>query len=392
MNLSPPPPPPTSFVPHPLLYIALHPDLHKLSAAQAQKHYLEYGIKEKRVTTIKHLYPDFRADMYHLLNTDIPKSNNEYDAQLHYLVKGRFENRRYKPAMDKEFIYLYTTNETHKQRCTQFCAILDKLQIAYVITNKCSSLKSNLYILFTTDKITTTDFPFYYILNLDKHETCRSVPDILEQYCLAKLPPLDTPPTLEMIQRCLVGSEFLDMSILPTTNTPKLAPRTIHVLVKQMPSMASSHQTFYIPKLINNRIENVSDALTLKHTIAMAKQQNMPFIAIANEVSPMLTTQIINKVFDFLEKHDDWDLCIHEINNNNSSSSITNVQEILEIIQLDIHTKLLRSTRLMNGNFCIYNTKVFDNILQWNHHNPQQGTTIDTYLGSQHLNVFTIGV
>lgn len=383
MNL----PPPNSLVPHPLLYIALHPDLHKLSPTQAQKHYLEYGIKEKRFTTIKHLYPDFRADMYHLLNTDIPKSNNEYDAQLHYLVKGRFENRRYKPAMDKEFIYLYTTNETHKQKCTQFCAILDKLQIAYVITNKCSSLKSNLYILFTTDKITTTDFPFYYILNLDKHETC---PDLLEQYCLAKLPPLFT---FEMIQRCLVGSEFLDMSNTNTTDTKLAPPRTINVLVKQMPSMASSQHTCYIPKFLNKRLDHVSDAITLKHTIGMAKQQNMPFIAIANEVSPMLTTKIINIVFDFLEKHDDWDLCILEnTNNGGSNGGSSNVQEVLEIIQLDIHTKLLRSTRLMNGNFCIYNTKVFDNILQWDHHNPQQGTTIDTYLGSQHLNVFTIGV
>jgi hypothetical protein len=151
-------------------------------------------------------------------------------------------------------------------------------------------------------------------------------------------------------------------------------------------SSSSSTATYYIPKFINNRLDHVSDALTLKHTIAMAKQQNMPFVAIANEASPMLTTQIINKVFDFLEKNDDWDLCIHDNNNSN------NVQELLEIIQLDIHTKLLRSTRLMNGNFCIYNSKVFDNVLQWNYHNPQQGTTIDTYLGAQHLNVFTISV
>jgi hypothetical protein len=373
----PPLPPHVAMLPNPLLYIALHPDLQKLSPAQAQKHYMEYGIKEKRATTIKKLYPDFRADMYLQLNADIPKGHNEYDAQLHWLVKGRFENRCYKPTMDKEFIYLYTT-DTHKARCTRFSAILDQLQIAYVVTSKCSSVKSNLYVLFTTENI--AEFPFYYILNLE-NEACTS--DLLEKYSLAKL---ESAPAIKDIQQCLVASEFLDVSALPTPTT-KLKPRTTHVMVQQTPlTTATSDQTFYIPKIIHNKLEYVSDALTLKHIINIAKQQNMPFVCIANKVSPMLSTQILSKVLDFIEKHDDWDLCIITHDTDKPPP------ELLEIIQLDPHTKLLRCTRMMNGKFCIYNNKVYDNVLQWNYHNSQQGNTIDTYLGTQHLNVLTISV
>lgn len=89
-------------------YSQFYPDLRHLDNQGAREHYIVAGYKEQRLINFKEaaklsasglseLPKDFSAEEYLLLNPDVAEHvGSKWEAMLHYLVFGRFENRRFK--------------------------------------------------------------------------------------------------------------------------------------------------------------------------------------------------------------------------------------------------------------------------------------------------------
>ena len=76
-------------------YIKLNDDLHLLTNKKdAIKHYLNYGIQEKRQYRIN-IPVDFDWKQYIKLNPDLSEITNKPDAMNHYINFGFYENRNY---------------------------------------------------------------------------------------------------------------------------------------------------------------------------------------------------------------------------------------------------------------------------------------------------------
>ena len=79
------------------IYRGLNPDLEQngiVSQSSVEKHYQEFGIAEKRIYRVQDAYPGFDPVRYRLLNADL-KDLSEDQLERHWVLHGRFENRRY---------------------------------------------------------------------------------------------------------------------------------------------------------------------------------------------------------------------------------------------------------------------------------------------------------
>jgi hypothetical protein len=84
-------------------YLLLNTDLHFKNEQDAKKHYLKYGINEKRQFIIK-LPSDFNWENYLALNPDVlEKCKDKFSTINHYLKFGLAENRKYLINYKEEF-------------------------------------------------------------------------------------------------------------------------------------------------------------------------------------------------------------------------------------------------------------------------------------------------
>ena len=367
-------------LPNPLLYTAIHTDLRKLTPAKAQKHYQEHGWRENRATTMAQVCPEFRGDIYVRLNPDLVAlcGDNEINAQIHWLTKGRFEKRRYvAPAMDKEFIYLYT-DEENRVRCKQMAVLLERWQVPYLITSKCPLQKFNLCILFTLENTDSGAYPFYYILNLQNNHQHKTI----EKHAFGVLSTMT-------LQECLVSAGFLDVSVMRKINVTMMTD-TVYVMTESGATTNNNNITVSIPKL-KHLSNQVSDALTLKYIVTNAKAQNLPFVAVANNEPLSVVSVVVSKVLSFLSimGSDTWDICIvlNQRHNSNNKDS-----DLVEVIQLDTDLMLWRTmtscVKKMKWALCVFNGKIYDNVTkQWDY---TRHATIEEFLGTQPLSVLVI--
>ena len=378
---------------NPKLYTALNPDLRNLNPALAHKHYLNHGIKEGRLIDTKQLYPDFRSDIYIILNPELIKFKlSDIDAQIHWITRGRYENRSYKPKLDKEQICLYTDIH-NEERCKQFSRILNSYNINTVITDKCNILSNNIYILFTINNI--QQYPCYCVLNLTDYNINNHILDLSIAICsyttqkneilnnnINKLYIIsDNIDNQELTyKRLLFGLNYLDYNALKL----ELLDNTVNI-VTFMEHKNEFNQFIgqsFIPKInivegLKNVIDPIGHDITIKYIIENAKRQNLPFVVIGN------TNIIFNKIFNdvylkilkFLNKNNDWDILI---------GTKSNMDNVIEIIQIDKNIEICRVNKFNNLSLCIYNKRVYDIIINSN------TNSLINYLCNQEINILAV--
>jgi hypothetical protein len=361
----------------PAIYIALNPDLRCINVNLAQKHYIEHGKKEGRQIDIRQLYPDFRPEIYLSLNPDVAKFKlNPIDTQLHWLQKGRYENRLYKPVMLKETLFLYTDVQ-NDERCIEFSKNLTKIGIKNTITQDSNLITNNLYILFTLHNI--KHYPFYFILNLLEYRVnvalldlalaiCTDVPNLLPKFS-NKIYDLNQPEMgLEiLLNRLLLSIEYIKLE----NNTPSLEKDKIHIIhsienknaLRTFTSQplysdyTSSIQIIYTIKCVN---EIVEEGTAIQNIILEAKKKKLPYVIIGgvNLIFTKKYEHTINKTLKYLESSE-WDIVTHV-------KSIESIPSLIETIQIDPTIELLRPETIPESTFMIVHKTLYDHIIGWN--------------------------
>jgi hypothetical protein len=381
---------------HPAIYIALNPELRITNVNMAQKHYLENGKKEGRKIDIRQLYPDFRPEIYLSLNPDVAKFKpNPIDTQLHWLQKGRYENRLYKPIMLKETIFLYTDLQ-NEERCMEFSKNLTKLGIQNTVTQDGTLTTNNLYILFTLQKI--KHYPFYFILNLLEYRVnvalldlslaiCTGLPNLVPKFSNKMYDLTPSEISLEiLINRLLVSIGYIQLK----NEIPSVEKDKIHIIhnidnknaLRTFTSQplysnyTSSIQFIYTVKCVN---EIVEEGTTIKNIIIEAKKKKLPYVIIGgvNLIFTKNYENTVSKTLQYLESTE-WDIITHV-------KSIDAIPDLIEIIQIDPKIELLRPEVLPDSSFMIINHTLYDHIISWNGSNRMR-----QHLKMKELNVISL--
>jgi hypothetical protein len=361
----------------PAIYIALNPELRITNLNIAQKHYLENGKKEGRKIDIRQLYPDFRPEIYLSLNPDVAKFKfNPIDTQLHWLQKGRYENRLYKPIMLKETLFLYTDVE-NEQRCQEYSNHLKKLGVKHTIIQDGNLTTNNLYILFTLHNI--KHYPFYFILNLMEYRVnvalldlalviCTDVPSLLNKFSNKVYNLNQTDIGLDvLLNQLLLSIGYIKLEN-ETLSVEKDKIHIIHSIENKnalrnftsqplYSSHTSSIQFIYTVKCVNEIIE---EGTVIKNIVVEAKKHKLPYVIIGgvNLIFTKKYEHAISKTLKYLESNE-WDIITHV-------KCIESIPSLIEIIQIDPTIELLRPEILPESSFMIVHNTLYDHIIGWN--------------------------
>ena len=356
---------------NPLIYIALNTDVKGLNPNNSYKHYLDIGIKEGRPTEIRQIYNDFRPDVYLELNSDLHKyrlSNN--DIVLHWLQKGRHENRMYKPKLIKDILYLYTDIQ-NRERCDAFANILDELCIKYKLVEDIGVVNmNNMYILFTEKNV--VKYPFYYICNLLDYRINSVLLDLSTAICInpenllvplgkytGKVFYLKEPniPVNKLIIRLLVCVEYLEKDML------ELNIKSDSINVISNLENREDREVFInnssIPSNVNIIYGFKNDILTIKHIIKYAKKEDYRYIIIGNDTVTYNNNYqtIFTRIIKYLDKINSWDMFIG-INEEKFKN-----MDVIELIQIDKDIVLFRIDKIIDYGYCIINKRAYDKLL-----------------------------
>lgn len=377
---------------HPAIYVALNPDLRITNVNMAQKHYLENGKKENRMIDIRQLYPDFRSEIYLSLNPDVARSRpTPIEAQLHWLQKGRYENRQYKPVMLKETLYLYTDLE-NLERCTELSKCLDKLGIPNTITQDGNLTTDSLYILFTINNI--KHYPFYFILNLIEYRInialldlaliiCTDTKKIAPKY-LNKIYDLNQ---IDISQEILLNKLLVSIGYLKSENKSVPLEKGKTYIIHNIENK-SSLQTFKSQPLycnLENSIEilysvkQTEEISIIKNIILEAKRKRIPYVSIGT-TNLVFSKKFINnttKALNYLESGE-WDILT-------SVKNIDTIPNLIEIIQIDPAVELLRHEKLIDIQFMVINNTLYDYIISWN-----GSSSLLHYLNTKELKIISL--
>jgi hypothetical protein len=356
---------------NPLIYTALNNDVTGLNHNNSYKHYLDIGIKEGRPTVIKQVYNDFRTDIYLELNSDLVKYRlSDNDIVLHWLQKGRYENRSYRPKLLKNIIYLYTDIE-NMERCISFSNILDQLDVKYKIIEDIGVINMNsMYILFSEKNI--VKYPFYYICNLLDYRINSVLLDIATAICInpenllvplgkytGKVYYLKEPniPPIRLIIRLLVGVEYLGKENMQI-NIEKDSINVISNLEnREVRDVFMNNSS--IPGNVNIIYGFKNDTLTIKHIVNEAKKADYRYIIFGNDTVTYSNNYRTNfkRIISYLDKVDNWDVFI-----GISQEKFKNM-DVIELIQIDKDTELFRIDKIIDFGYCIINKKAYDKLL-----------------------------
>lgn len=85
------------------VYKLLNPDLPFSTKVEYERHYLEYGRKERRPCSVYNLYPDFNHNQYRSNYKELQYYSG-LDLEIHWMTIGRKEDRTYKQLI--KWIYI----------------------------------------------------------------------------------------------------------------------------------------------------------------------------------------------------------------------------------------------------------------------------------------------
>lgn len=372
------------------LYLAINNDLRMTKYGNpntAKFHFTNYGFTEGRPFMMKELYNDFRPEYYNALNMDLQKYKMKpVDLAIHYLTKGRFEKRMYKPEREYDLIYLYTDNLNYS-RAEYYENLLKSIDVPCKIVTD-GILNSNcLYILFTHRQIKL--YPFYYLLCLDNYDIPQIIMDLSiglivdKLETIEKLRPLtnkiylgnDIDSLIENSNREKLDDSYLLKRILLGAEHCKLEMN--YVLDKEkIYSITQLENTYRYNKFINQRHkpDNLETLVGLKHPIGWigcgmsyksimdsAIKQDLPYITICNDdvVFKDDFSAKYNKIIEYLNKNNNWDIFTGIVNITDPYIKVLNkikIEDGLELLQIDMFDSLA---------FNIYRKSMFENIKLW---------------------------
>jgi len=391
---------------NPIIYKLLNFDLLNLTTTQAQNHYYKHGISEGRPYSIRCVYNDFRSDYYKALNPDLKMTDLEL--QIHWLKRGRFENRRYKPQINKEHIILYfdENNEESKTNAEKFSQLLINLNIPNIVSSNQHLSTDHFYILFSIDNIKF--FPFYFILNLTNYNINNIILELSSALCInqtdvpSHLKPylskcyfinrINTTLTDEyLIKRLFIGVECCNMSIL---NLHTLDINKIHVLTL----LETRERTNAFIQNTNNinyqmvyglkhSVPYIGCAMSYKFIIENAKKMGLPYIIICEDdtLFPDDFNEKLKIIIKYLENNkDSWDMFVGIMENVSTDA------KVLFNVKLERNIELCKINKFSSMVFNIYNSSVYDKILSWNPFLRSLDNQIDGYLNKLNLNILTI--
>ena len=392
---------------NPIIYKLLNFDLLNLTTAQAQNHYYKHGILEGRPYSIRCVYNDFRSDYYKALNPDLKMTDIEL--QIHWLKRGRFENRRYKPQINKEHIILYfdENNQETKTNAENFSQLLTNLNIPNIVTSNQYLNTDHFYILFSTDNIKF--FPFYFILNLTNYNINKMILELSSALCINQQDiPLQLKPysskcyfintnntilTNEyFIKRLFIGVECCDMCIL---NLDALDLNKIHVLTlletKERTNAfiqnTNSNINYQMIYGLKHSVPYIGCAMSYKFIIQNAKKMNLPYIIICEDdtLFPEDFNEKLNVILKYLENNkNSWDIFVGIMENIQAGATVSSK------VKLERNIELCKISHFSSMVFNIYNSSVYDKILSWNPLLRTLDNQIDGYLNKLGLNILTI--
>ncbi len=377
---------------HPSIYLLLNDDLRRTkynTPQMAKFHYQNYGIAEGRPNTIRDLYPDFRPEYYNTFNIDLQRYKMKpVDLALHFLNKGRFENRMYKPILDSSMIYIYTDNINYS-KAEYFENILKSMNLPVKITTDGILNTNCMYLLLTHRQIKL--YPFYFLLCLDNYDIPKIVLDLCQgiltqgistQGILTQTP--QTPTNLEEYNYKMYyidsSTEYADESylmkrMLLANEFPKIEPEYLLDSNKIFCITQPEHQ-YRFNKFDGQRYkpQNLQYIVGLKHNVPWigcgmtyreiaknAMKLDLPYITICNDdvIFREDFAEKYEKIMEYLKANENWDLFTGIMNINDPYLRILNkikVTNELELLQVDVFSGL---------GFLVIRKSMFEKMSRW---------------------------
>lgn len=365
---------------NPTIYLLLNEDLSmgKFNTVKtAPFHFQHYGNIEGRPFRIRDLYNDFRPEYYNTFNLDLQKYKMKpIDLSTHFLNKGRYENRTYKPPLSIDCINLYTDNLNYS-RAEYFENVLKSLGINCKIVTDGILNMNELYILFTHRQIKL--YPFYFILCLDNYDVPEAIlelsssilventqyPETIKKYMNKVYLTSDSNELTDgvyLMKRILYGNHY------PIKIEYKLDKDKIYCLTQL------EHQYRY-SKFIGQKYvpENIEYIVGLKHPVpwmgmCMAYKEIMmnainlklPHITICHDdiVFNQSFKEKYAKIIENLEKVEEWDMFVGLLNTTDPYFKLLGKLKVDDM-------ELLQVESFSNASFVIYNHTMFDKIAKW---------------------------
>ncbi len=367
---------------HSVIYLLLNNDLRntKYSTEQMAKfHYANYGIAEGRPSTIREVYPDFRPEHYNTFNIDLQKYRmNSINLAQHYLNRGRFENRQYKPIFDASCVYIYTDNINYT-KAEYFENLLKSINVQSKITTDGILNTNCLYILLTHRQIKL--YPFYFLLCLDSYDIQEIILQLSAGIIVDRIDDIEPIKNYVyksylmntehesiqdsyMMKRILMANEIYNVDFEYSLNSNKIYCIT----------QPEHHYRYNKFDKQRYKPENLSYILGLKHNVGWigcgmtyreiaknAMKQGLPFVAICNDDVVFGEDFAVKyeKIVGHLRENTNWDMFVGLMNNAD------NYLRVVDKRKVDGDLELLQVDAIGNLGFVIFRKSMFEKLIGW---------------------------
>jgi GR25 family glycosyltransferase involved in LPS biosynthesis len=194
-----------------------------------------------------------------------------------------------------------------------------------------------------------------------------------------------------LIKRLLIGIEYYSISNL---NLDILNLNKIHVLTllerkERTDSFINNtniDMNYQLVYGLKHSVSYVGCAMSYKFIIENAKKNKLPYIIICEDdvLFPNDFKYKLEIILKYLESNKNWDIFVGLMEN------ISNETKLIENIKLGENVELCRVNKFSSMVFNIYNSSVYDKLLNWNSNIRNLENQIDSYLSRLDLNILTI--
>jgi hypothetical protein len=367
---------------HPAQYLSINNDLRntKYNTPQMAKfHFMNYGIAEGRPHLIRDIYPDYRPEYYNTFNIDLQKYRmKSIDLAQHFLNKGRFENRIYKPIFDSNTVYIYTDNINYS-RAEYFENLLKSIHMPCKITTDGILNTNCMYILMTHRQIKL--YPFYFLLCLDDYDIQEIIMELSSGILVDNVNKIDSIKKYihktyltscdrddiqdsYLMKRVLLANEITNVDLEYNLNSNKIycitQPEHAYRYKKFDGQRYKPENLEYIVGLKHN-VPWIGTGMTYKELAKNAMKQDLPFITICNDdvIFREDFVEKYEKIIGYLREDKNWDMFIGMMNVNDNYLRVhskTKVDDELDILQVDAIGSL---------GFVIFRKSMFEKMIGW---------------------------
>jgi GR25 family glycosyltransferase involved in LPS biosynthesis len=371
----------------PNIYMLINEDLKNTKYDNIQLasfHWNAYGNNEGRPSNIRDLYNDFRPNFYNLFNVDLQKYRLRPNKLVeHWLTKGRYENRKYKPDLNWECIYLYT-DDLNYSRAETFSNYLTQLGIENKITTEQVLNTPHFYILFTHRQIKY--FPYYFVLYLDNYDISATIidfswcilvdnleiPENIKQYIhkIYLIKSENPEITLvientELIRRFLIGCQYNNLGYelnLDQSNIYCLTQIEYNYRLNKFRNQRYLPSNIDYINGIKHPIGWIGCGSSYKYIMQNAIRLNLPYITICHD--DVLFNNNFNKYYEailtyLLNNTQIWDVFIGINSYPDNNIKIYNKYKTKDGIEL-LHINQISSLA-----FVIFNNSSFTRVESW---------------------------